>query len=242
MCTVSWLHQDGGYQLFSNRDEKRTRSAASGPEIRACEGVRFLAPRDGEAGGTWIGVNELGVSLCLLNHYPRGWRPGGHGYRSRGLLLPRLLAAESAADAARRFWDLSLLAYAPFVVVAIEPGTHAWVLEWDGGSKAVLPYGEPLMPLASSSFDPDGVRIRRRNQFRRRLGAAGKLDADSLLAFHRSHGRKPSAYSPCMHRLDAMTVSFSWVRVTDSHAEFCYTPGPPCRGLPGQVRRLALHR
>jgi hypothetical protein len=66
MCTVSWVHQKDGYQLLSNRDEKHTRKPALAPSLRQQRQVRFLAPIDGDQGGSWIGVNQFGLSLCLL--------------------------------------------------------------------------------------------------------------------------------------------------------------------------------
>ena len=69
MCTVTWVHSQAGYELFFNRDERTGR----GPESPACEaetnGVRWLAPRDSDAGGTWLAVNEHGLTLGLLNGY-----------------------------------------------------------------------------------------------------------------------------------------------------------------------------
>src|SRR5713226_3305855 len=67
MCTVTWIHDEEGYQLFFSRDEKGTRKQATSPRFAAQDGIRFLAPVDGDFGGTWIGVNEFGVSTCLLN-------------------------------------------------------------------------------------------------------------------------------------------------------------------------------
>src|SRR6266496_5302779 len=101
MCTASWTYQQDGYYLLFNRDEKRTRKGASPPRLLTRDGVRFLAPADGDFGGTWIGVNEFGVSACLLNganltgtEIRAGSSRGG---RSRGLLLLHLLKAPSAA-------------------------------------------------------------------------------------------------------------------------------------------------
>ena len=76
MCTVSWVHQPGGYHLLSNRDEKRTRGTASAPALVERGGVRFIAPIDADFGGTWIAANEFGISLCLLNGDP-GTAPSG---------------------------------------------------------------------------------------------------------------------------------------------------------------------
>ena len=58
-------------------------------------------------------------------------------------------------------------------------------------------------------------------------------DGEGLFAFHRSHAPARSAYSTCMHRADAETVSFSWIQVTHQETDFCYTPGAPCEKLPG---------
>lgn len=75
MCTVTWTRTSGGYHLFMNRDELWTRGVAEGPALREGGAVRYLAPIDSDAGGTWIGVNAYGVTLCLLNHYPEAGEP-----------------------------------------------------------------------------------------------------------------------------------------------------------------------
>ncbi len=222
MCTVTWIHEENGYRLLSNRDERRSRAAALAPSIRERDGVRLIAPVDGEFGGTWIGVNELGVSLCLLNG------TGGCGVRSRGLLVADLLSAASLAEATERFRRLELSLYAPFTLLVLAPGCDT-VLEWSGLTRCER-RAQP--PLASSSLDPAGVRARRRAAFRSHAG--------SLEAFHASHDSGPSAYSACMHGTDAETVSFTRVSVTRSQIELFYTPAAPCRRVPGQ--RVLLGR
>ncbi len=236
MCTVSWLHDPAGYQLLCNRDEKLTRSPALPPRIQERNGVRYVAPLDGNFGGAWIGANEYGVSVCLLNGVG-----GTAGRRSRGMLIPELLTeAGSALEVTEQIRKADLTPYAAFKLAVLEPGRHTAVVEWDGKEKAILPCGEPSMPLVSSSFDPDGVRSRRREEFDRRVAAAGKLDPSVLFSFHQSHGRHADAYSPCMHRADARTVSFSWVQVKNAAIEFFYAPEAPCRWMPGQSQRLEL--
>jgi hypothetical protein len=224
MCTVTWVHEEGGYRLLSNRDERRGRRAALPPSVRERDGVQFAAPVDGDFGGTWIGVNERGVSLCLLNG------AGGCGVRSRGLLVADLVSARSLAEAAERFRRLDLSLYAPFTLLVLAPGRDT-VLEWSGRARGE---GRVPPPLASSSLDLAGVRERRRAEFRAHTGP--------LESFHASHADGPSAYSPCMHRADAETVSLTRVRVTQWQVELFYTPAAPCRGVPGQtvfLRRTA---
>ncbi len=79
MCTVSWRAARDGYDLFFNRDELHTRAPELPPALSERDGVRFLAPRDGDHGGTWLAVNEHGLTVCLLNDYANPWRPAAGG-------------------------------------------------------------------------------------------------------------------------------------------------------------------
>jgi len=236
MCTVSWVHETDGYRLLCNRDEKRTRAGATPPTVEIRDGVRFLAPSDGNFGGSWIGVNELGVSVCLLN----GNGPRGVNLRSRGLLLLDLVSAESADDVAERASNMDLSVFAPFTLVALERHRPSVLVEWDGSEVAVLLDADQYMPLVSSSFDTNRVRARRKAQFEELVQGHGRLDEDVLEAFHKSHGLAPDAYSTCMHRPDAETVSFSRVKVSDTQIAFFYTPAAPCAGAGIQFNALTI--
>ena len=233
MCTVTWIRSASGYELLSNRDEKRTRAPARRPRILEHGGVRFIAPIDGDCGGTWVGVNEFGLALCLLN----GTGPA-RGRTSRGLLVLDLLTSPSLCAARERVLAIDASAYGPFTLVMIELEARTAVCSSDG-SKVRLG-GEPQPPLVSSSFDPAGVERARRRELAH--VTTGTLDAPALQRYHQSHGAAPSAYSPCMHRPDAETVSFSRIRVAASEVEFYYTPAAPCRGVPEETVRLPATR
>jgi hypothetical protein len=227
MCTVSWIHEEGGYQLLCNRDEKKTRRQADPPQIRTQDRVRYIAPRDGDHGGTWIATNEHAMTLCLLNGTPKS--PRFIGSRSRGHLIPSLIGAQSLWEVSERLWCTDLSCYAPFLLIGLEPGSPATLIEWDGIETFIVPYADPYMPVTSSSFDPDAVRQRRKAEFARLSKARGRIDTDLLFFFHENHGAHPDAYSTCMHRQDAETVSFSWVRITHQSVDFLYSPGAPCQ-------------
>jgi len=224
--------------VFCNRDEKLTRRPSTDPQLLCRDGVRFLAPIDGDAGGSWIATNELGITLCLLNGPSQTSRHVSAG-RSRGLLLLDLASAGSVQDVQLRVWKTDLWRYDAFSLAVLEQGQHTLMVEWDGTEKRILPFGDPYMPLASSSFDPVQVRYARSRQ---RANLAGERLSNPVLAlmFHRSHLPERGPYSPCMHRAAAETVSFSWVTVTGSEASFYYSAGPPCRSLAGASYTLAL--
>lgn len=227
MCTVTWVHQDGGYHLLCNRDEKLTRGPAFAPAVFMRGGIRYIAPVDSDCGGTWLTVNELGLSLCLLNGEApvRQVRP----IRSRGLLLPELAWTESSAECCLRIQHLDLRQFSPFTLLVMEPGCPAAVARWNGADLAIDASADSQMPLASSSYDAARVRDFRRQEFARLAARAGRIDPALLYWFHTDHGSSPSAYTPCMHRHDAETVSFSWVVVTRDEIRFLYSPAAPCR-------------
>src|SRR5258706_2502276 len=103
MCTATWILEDGGYEVFFNRDELRTRKPALPPGVKERDGVRILAPEDGDAGGTWLGANEHGVSVGVANG-PR--ETSARPFRSRGLLVLDLLASPDLAGARKRILSL----------------------------------------------------------------------------------------------------------------------------------------
>ena len=240
MCTVTWAREEDGYHLLCNRDEKLTRLPARPPCLEAIDGVNVIAPRDANFDGAWIGVNERGVALCLLNgaRIASTERRPIAAVESRGKAVLRLASSRRVEEVFERALRLDFSAFAPFTMVAMEPGRSASLIEWNGDGKTILPDGDGLMPLVSSSFDPEGVRASRRARFER---MAGK-DAGALYRFHESHGAQPSPYSTCMHRADAATVSFSWVTVTRAAVDFFYVPGPPCQLMPGTHTQLARAR
>jgi uncharacterized protein with NRDE domain len=91
------------YQIFANypivvaanRDEQYTRKARGPHEIR--QQPRVYAGKDDHGGGTWLGVNEFGLVVGILNrHSPQ---PQDSARRSRGLLCLDVLCQKDARAA-----------------------------------------------------------------------------------------------------------------------------------------------
>lgn len=235
MCTVSWVHGNDGYELLCNRDEKRNRLPALGPSVRRASGVRYIAPSDGNAGGSWIAVNEYGLTLALLNRHDANQTAAR---LSRGYLTLALADARCIEEAGERIRRADLSRFPGFTLAAFEAGKPCMVFEWDGHDLAATRNAEHRMPLTSSSFDPEAVTQSRTAEFSRQERTAGHRDANLLADFHRSHNPTPSAYSTCMHRPDAQTVSFTRIRVTGAEVNLFYSPAAPCAAAPGETVRL----
>lgn len=240
MCTVSWIHREDGYLLLFNRDELRTRKPASAPRLEQRNGVPFIAPLDGDHGGSWITVNHFGLTLCLLNRFDDS--PGGiiGEYTSRGLLLPELIDCSSLKMVSKRMDDAKCFRFRPFTLVALVTGQPAMVIDWTGSETITKSEAENLIPITSSSLQEGNVVLERKGQFEEMVLERSRVDDDLLFEFHRSHLPERGPASVCMHRPDARTVSMSTVTVTQKVIEFVYHPNSPCRQA--MADRLQLER
>jgi hypothetical protein len=238
VCTLSWLDTSDGYQLFFNRDERRERGPEVPAALRRRGRTRFVAPLDGDFGGTWIAVNEHGLSVCLLNGFPAHGAATGdprREYTSRGSLPLSLIELDCCTDISRNLLDRDLAPFRPFVLVAFAPGGAGLTARWSGAGLDIEDQRPAEQPLVSSSFYTEQVRASRVAVFRELVSWAAHADpAAGHLAFHASHLPERGPHSPCMHRPDASTVSFSRIEVRDREVAFHYTPRSPCRGLPAE--------
>ncbi|WP_413283117.1 NRDE family protein [Vibrio sp. MA40-2] len=237
MCTASWLLNESGYQVFFNRDEQIGRPKAQPPKSFTSEnGTRYLMPVDPVGQGSWIATNEYGLTLCLLNFY-QGKLPEGN-LISRGQLIKNFagfMCAESIVD---QFSQLNLQQYAPFTFVIFDPKLtskqgHVRALQWDGD---MLISTLPSPPLISSSVDAENVKASREKVFHQFNGQIETTE--SRLAFHHCHYPEKGHLSPCMHRSDANTVSFTHVVLNPKQATVYYQDGSPCKPAPYQQNKV----
>lgn len=222
MCTVTWLAQPGGYHVFFNRDEKKTRQSALPPSVHLCGNTKYLAPIDADAGGSWLAVNERGLTLGLLNHYPAE-RPSDSKKISRGQLLISLMDASTGEEVSQRLRDLNLVDYRPFFLVVFEPHQAPVQNLWDGADLKNRSLGDADLPLTTSSFETAGVVDARRETFNRFRGPS----VEHFERYHATGNERGGAYGVFMSRPDAETVSYSRVTVGLNRVEFYYAPRTP---------------
>lgn len=264
MCTATWLGGGqasaaavaagdtapgpfSGYTLCFNRDESRSRPGERPVRAFRRGGVECLAPADGAAGGTWIGVNEFGFTACLLNAYPaanlaRGAAPRAGRLLSRGHLIVGLLDGADLAAARQSLRAGDLRWFRPFRLLALAPGEAPSCFFWDGLRLQEQAQNPEHGMVCSSAWDDARANRARRSAWERWL-AAGEPSESALLAYHASHEPDCGAASVCMHREDAATVSFARVRVTTDAVRLLHSPGAPCAWIAGaelELRRRAL--
>ena len=231
--------------MFFNRDERRTRKPGKPPELGTAGSTRFIAPRDGDFGGSWLCVNDQGLTLCVLNGPTDDDPPEpGEGYRSRGELPTALIEHPSITEVGSMLREMELARYRSFALAGFAADGTTALWDWRGGTLREHPAIDPDVPLISSSFDSTAVRRHRVDLYARMRRLRCDAPEEFHLAYHASHDPQRGPLSPCMHRDDGETVSLAWIRVDPAEICFAYSPHSPCvglpRGLPVRMRRRSI--
>lgn len=220
MCTLTYFLTDNGYELFFNRDEQRARSAAIPPKINTHNTAIY--PVDPQGNGTWLAVNNQGVSLALLNYYhakkyaQNTTEPKLNDVKnvSRGQLILSLIKNNN--DIKKQLGNIDLTVYQPFQLCIFPKNLslkneQVVSIKWDGGK---LFEEETTLPITSSSVDFEEVKAMRVLKYKNIVNEE-IANAEQLTTFHYSQENE-GKYSVNMQRPDAMTVSVSHIIVDDT--------------------------
>ena len=239
MCTVTLIARRHGYALGMNRDEKLTRVSGLPPARQRLGSRDVLFPSEPN-GGTWIGVNDTGATLALINWYSITARVAGQTI-SRGEVVKCALRSDSSALVDAALAELPLARVNPFRLIGVFP-THKAVVEWRWNLERLEHLEHPWRTSTwiSSGFDEPGAQQTRAKAFREALRQRSACGLDWLRRLHRSHGPERGPYSHCMHREDAATVSYTEISVSRQTATMRYTPGSPCCTAPLAAAQLTV--
>ncbi|WP_144920218.1 NRDE family protein [Halorubrum salsamenti] len=253
MCTLTLAWRtfgDAPIALAANRDEALDRSSEP-PALRGGDGGdsgsdgdgddAYVAPRDAEAGGTWIGLSRSGVVAAVTNRWLDADRESD---RSRGLLVRDCLTADSAEDAVRTVeHDLETRSYDGFNLVLADDAA-AFLLSYDGGL-AITRLDPGVHVVGNVGGVVNGVERFAVPERRREFGAER---ADSARAVAAALAPEPGEsgtewldrasaaladheYGACLHGDGFGTRSFTRIRTapdSETPPEFAYADGPPC--------------
>ncbi len=248
MCTLALYFRlfDGFPTLVAaNRDEHYDRPAAP-PRLLKSK-PKVLAGMDLRAGGTWLGVNEHGVLVAILNR--RSDEITNAPTRSRGLLCLDLLACQSAA-AAREFLAVQREPYQPFTVVFADAG-EAWSA-FNAPGRIESEKLNPGLHVFSNAVVHDEASEKRQRAYG--LFAEAQPDAKKLSTTSpwinelkkalSDHTLGENVIDPreaiCVHGEVSGTVSSSIVLFSQSSRRFrtFYCGGAPCQAEFGEAPSL----
>ena len=150
MCTVSIVPTTDGCRVVCNRDERPTRPVARPPRAWPTEVSWATYPLDPVSGGTWIGVNDHGLVVALLNR-AAARDEARVSPPSRGSIVPTLLECVSIAQAVNAYHALDVRRFEPFRIVM----AHRSIVAVISGDPArppaeLFPLVKPVMFTSSS--------------------------------------------------------------------------------------------
>jgi len=161
MCTVTYIPLGkSDFILTSSRDIPFSREKAEHPKKMVEDGVELYYPKDGKAGGTWIGTSAKKRLICLLN--------GGFVYhtsrisyaKSRGLIVKELLKVD---DIRKGLNAVDLEGVEQFTLTIVDWNDELELLEfvWDGVKKhtKLMPQ-EPHIWSSSTLYDQSVKQLR----------------------------------------------------------------------------------
>jgi hypothetical protein len=210
------------FRLVANRDEQRSRPDAQPPRRTRHDGIDVLAPVDPLGGGTWIAASSAGLVFVLLNEYRPAAPADRAGPRSRGLVIPTLVASESLAVAEERVSRLDAESFLPFRLLVVD--RHRLIEVVSDGQTLAFSDGDGdanggRVLRTSSLVDQQRARACRSALFGRIVSASCRRAQD---AFHRATWPDNEALGVRMSREDACTVSVTTVEVSDTRIAMTY--------------------
>lgn len=230
MCTVilGWHVFDAvPLLLAANRDERRGRPS-SAPERSRAGPIEILAPRDLQAGGTWLGFNAAGTIAAITNRFGHAPDPDR---RSRGALVTDALAFSTARGASEALRSIEVTAYNPFHLLIADHDTAELI--WHDGDAIharSLPPGWHVITERSLSKDAPP----REEWIRSRIDELGPRaeSAEAFAPLLRVHGAEDTLARTCVH-LDAFdygtrSSTLAQMGREPREARLHHAEGPPC--------------
>ncbi|GAA4281358.1 NRDE family protein [Gaetbulibacter aestuarii] len=207
MCTVTFIPKNNlDFILTSNRDED-PRRASGAPDFYSRHGVTGLYPKDLRSGGTWIGVSERSRLVCVLNGAFEKHERKAEYRKSRGLIALDLLFAEHL-DATLKDYDLHDIE--PFTAILVDWNILLRCVElvWDGNERYITDLPMESKIWSSSPLYTPKMKSERQEWFDD-FKANSKLDAKSVLEFHKTAGAETEDYGVIMDRGFVKTTSIT---------------------------------
>lgn len=227
MCTLSWWVEPDRCGVLFNRDEQHSRHSGAAPRLLEHGDYPVLAPLDPDAGGTWIGVNEHGLVVALLNRYGQDTTEVTQR-RSRGKLVLDLVSHQPSASAfARHLEQLDLSPYPACILFCLDQRQQPKAFQWNGRSLSELALDATIPCLTTSSVQSENCVAYRRGLFE------AARTRDELAVAHLHFNSLQPALGPLMYRDDAATDCLTEIVLEGGSARMTFQSfegSPPVAG------------
>ncbi len=221
MCTVTYLPLgNNNFILTSSRDVPFSRKKSEFPKKYIEDKIELYYPKDGQAGGTWIGTSIKNRLICLLNGGFKNHQQKDFYSKSRGIIVKDLL---KTSDILKTCNEIELNNVEPFTLVIVEWSTTLILIEfvWDGSKKHIKKLLQEAKIWSSSTLYSDGMKEMRIKWFTDwKLRQA--FDSKSILEFHHKAGVGNPKIDVVMKRPKVGTVSITQVSKLENKIKMDY--------------------
>lgn len=223
MCTVTYLPiNKDEFILTSNRDVPYTREKALKPKKYIGNGIELYYPKDGEAGGSWIGLSSNNRVLCLLNGGFVNHISKEQYKKSRGKIVIELL---KCGQIKIELNEINLINIEPFTLIIVDWNDNLELLEfvWDGEKKHLKQLQQKPYIWSSSTLYTDEIKKMRVEWFRDWQNN-NVFTRKNILKFHHQAGVGNKKIDVLMKRQKGGTVSITCIVKDEIGVSMDYEP------------------
>jgi len=222
MCTVTFLPlSDTDFILTSSRDVPFSRKKALAPQKYIEDSVELIYPKDGEAGGTWIGTSSKNRLICLLNGGYKKHTSKESYRKSRGSIVKELLKSDDISTA---LTSINLEDIEPFTLAIVDwnDGLEVFEFVWTGAKKHF--FNLPKLPhiWSSSTLYDDETKKLRQEWFSKWNSSVDSYSQEKIIKFHKTAGVGNPEIDVLMKREKGGTVSITSVSHVNKALHFIY--------------------
>ena len=221
MCTVTFLPLNKtDFILTSSRDIPFSRDKAELPKEYFVGGVKLSYPKDGKAGGSWIGASSKNRLICLLN--------GGYVYhkslssykKRRGLIVKDLLMVDNIIEGLNAI-ELKNVEQFTLVIVDWNETLTLFEFVWDGNDKHLKRLDQEPHIWSSSTLYSEEVK-KMRKEWYDQWQKNNVITQESILKFHHTAGIGDPIIDVMMNRKTGGTVSITSIKKEKNHLGMIY--------------------
>lgn len=222
MCTVTYLPLGGnGFILTSSRDVPFVRKKADAPKMFIEDGVEITYPKDGDAGGTWIGTSSRNRLICLLNGGFKNHVIKDKYRKSRGLIVKELLKSTIIT---KKLSAINLNDIEPFTLAIVDWNNGLELIEfvWTGEQKHLTNMLQESHVWSSSTLYEEAIKKKRETWFLKWQSEQNGFIQNNIIKFHKTAGEGNPKTNVLMNREGGGTVSITSVQRRSNKMHLIY--------------------
>ena len=209
MCTLTYLPKgDTDFILGSSRDVMRVRALALPPKMYGSKTCQLYYAKDGQAGGTWLGISSKKRLVCLLNGAYDFYMPDPPYRKSRGQIVLEALEF-NLIDQVLEMNDFDGIEPFSMLIIDWVDEIRLFELRWDGVIRHLNALkNEPFIWSSSTLFTPL-MKAKREAVFDQWTQGLSEVKSLALMDFHNKACADTPESAINMKRKFFCTVSIS---------------------------------